>query len=148
MMNLRILYIYPFESYGFPGIISSFIRISNYLNSRKYLLNGTFQEEYLDLRHEKLPEFIPKNLVNYRAELTSLLTRLYKRFKFDIVAISCYSSFCYVNTVEVAHFIKKDINPSCLIVVGGPHATICPDEFQPGEFPKFIYKTYLLILHQ
>lgn len=141
-MNLRILYIYPFESFGFPGIISSFIRISNYLNSRKYHLNGTFQEEYLDLRHEKLPEFIPKNRVHYRLELKNLLTRLYRRFKFDIVAISCYSSFCYVNTVEVAHLIKKYINPFCLIVVGGPHATICPDDFQSGGFPKFIYKTY------
>jgi len=142
MMKLRILYIYPFETYGFPGIISSFIRISNYLNSRKHLLNGTFQEEYLDLRHEGLLKFIPENLVNYRLELKNLLTNLFYRFKFDIVAISCYSSFCYVNTVEVAHFIKKYINPSCLIVVGGTHATICPDDFQSGGFPEFIYETY------
>ena len=141
-MNLKILYIYPFETWGSPSIKSSFIRISNYLNSRKYLLNGTLYEEYLDLRHENLPEFIPKNLVIYRLELKRLLANLFERFKFDIVAISCYSSFCYVNTVEIAHFIKKYINPSCLIVVGGIHATICPDDFHSGELPEFIYETY------
>jgi radical SAM superfamily enzyme YgiQ (UPF0313 family) len=139
---MKILYLYPNESWGFPSIITCVIRISNFLNSKAHELGESIEEEYLDLRHEKLPKFIPKNLKIYRNNLKSLLNDLFQRFTFDLVAISCYSSFSYINTVEVACFIKYFINPLCKIVVGGTHPTICPEDFQPGNLPEYIYEYY------
>ena len=139
---MKILYIYPSESWGFPSIISSFIRISNYLNSRAHEISESIEEEYIDLRHERLPKFIPKNLITYREKLKEFMVDLYERFNFDIVAISCYSSYCYINTVEVACCIKNFIDHSCKIVVGGTHASICPDDFQPGNFPEYLSDYY------
>ncbi len=142
MNNIKILYIYPFESYGTPFLLNSFIRISNFLNSKEKELNGLVDEKYLDLRYENLPEFIPKNLQIYRNKLRKLLKENYKKFKFNLVAISCYGGYSYINTIETANLIKKFINPKCIIVVGGPHATINPEDFQPASFPNFISEEY------
>jgi len=139
---MKILYIYPYEFWGKPSISIIFNRISNYLNSKKELLNEPIDEEYLDLRIENLPEFIPENIENYRFALEELIGNIYHRFKFDLVAISCYSSFNYINTVEVTYLIKTKINPDCIIIVGGVHATMCPEDFQPKNFPEYIYDTY------
>ncbi len=142
MKSIKILYIHPYEFWGTTDILPSFIRISNYLNSRRKELNGSIKEKYLDFRYENLPEFAPENIVLYRFELKKLLTKIYKRFKFNLVAISCYGSFNYINSIEVAFLIKYFINPNCTIVVGGVHTTICPQDFQPGEFPVYLNNTY------
>jgi len=120
MKNIEILYIYPFESYGFPSLLNNFIRISNFLNSKKKELEGSIEEEYLDLRYENLPNFIPKNIEKYRIELTKLLKQIYSRFEFNLAAISCYRGYSYINTIEIANLIKHYINPLCIVVVGGP----------------------------
>jgi len=141
-MKLKILYVYPYETWGTPNILSAFLRISNYLNSRKKELNGSIKERYLDLRHENIPKFTPNNLESYRNNLNKLLKKIYKRFKFKLVAIACYSSYNYTNAVEVANCIKNNINNECIIVVGGPHATMRPQDFQPQKLPKKLVKIY------
>ena len=134
---------YPNESYGYKNhLLLGFIRISNFLNFKKDELNDSIKEDFLDLRFEGLPQFTPKNLRKYRRKLRKLLKRYYKKFSFDCIGISCYTSFCYMNCVEVISLIRKKIAPKCLIVVGGPHASVCPEDFQIGNFPEFIYKKY------
>jgi len=140
--NLKILYIYPYESYGIPSFLINFIRISNYLHSRKDELKSTLKEEYLDLRFENLPIYNPNNLKDYRDKLKTLLIDIFNNFNFNIVAISCYSSYNYLNSIEVAWMIKKYINPNSLIVVGGVHATMRPQDFQPHNLPIYFQNKY------
>ena len=125
-----------------PHVFLGFIRISNYLNSRRDEIHETIEEEYLDLGLELLPRFIPKNITTYRKKLKRLLKSYYKKFSFDLVAISCYASINYMNSAEVAFLIKKKIAPKSLIVVGGIHPSISPEDFQIGNFPDFIHKKY------
>lgn len=142
MKELKILYIHPHESHNTFDFLSCLLRISNYLNSRREELIGKIQEDYLDLRFEGLPRFIPKNIKKYRIELTRLLERKREEFNYNLVAISCYSQFKYLNTVEIASIIKNYIDPECNVVVGGPHPTILPQDFQPGNLPDYIEKEY------
>jgi radical SAM superfamily enzyme YgiQ (UPF0313 family) len=110
-------------------------RISNYLNARKNEINHSIEEKLIDLRFE-VPEFIPENIIDYREKLLHFLNSIYKIFPFDVAALSCYGSGCYLNTLEVANQIKSKINPQCIIIVGGPHATLCPDDFHASNIPK------------
>ncbi|MBD3212317.1 MAG: hypothetical protein GF311_06895 [Candidatus Lokiarchaeota archaeon] len=143
LKSFKILYIYPFESFGKPSFLVNFLRISNYLNSKKSSFNDvSIREEYLDLRFENLPKFIPENQNLYRKKLNTLLCQTKKEFDFDLVAISCYSSFNYINTLEVASMIKYEIAPESIIVVGGVHASMRPQDFQPRGLSGFIKKEY------
>ncbi|MBD3341162.1 MAG: hypothetical protein GF353_18800, partial [Candidatus Lokiarchaeota archaeon] len=139
---MKILYLYPEEFWGKPSLMTIFNRISNYLNFKKKELKTKIEEHYIDLRLEDLPEFTPENIKVYRKKLIQILDGLYTSFKFDLVAISCYSSFNYLNSVEVAFLIKKFIDSNIIIVVGGVHASMCPDNFQPGNLPEYLYKSY------
>lgn len=142
-MTFRILYIHSYSLwYSRSGIMSIFYRISNYLHSKQNKLDEKFEEEYLDLDYEDLPKFTKENLEGYRSELRDLLQDLYGRFPFDVVFISCYDSYSYINCIEVASIIKTDINLKSLIAVGGIHPTMLPDDFQPMNFPSYFYKTY------
>ena len=138
----KILYIYPHEPQNLMEFLSGFIRISNYLNSRKNEIKCSIEEEYLDLRFEGLPPFYPENIIFYRNELRKLLEKTHNSFEFNIVAILCYSSFKYINTLEIAYIIKKFINPHSVIVVGGPHPTLCPEDFQRGNLPDHFNNKY------
>jgi len=130
----------PFK--GFNAIYTYFLRISNYLNSRKKKLSYKIKEIYVDLRLEDLPPFSFQDLDLYLEELKSLLKNLCKDFFFDLVAISCYSSYEYLNSVVVASLIKSYINPKVKIVVGGYHPTIFPEEFQSSKLPSFIHEHF------
>ncbi|TXT59149.1 MAG: putative Radical SAM superfamily protein [Promethearchaeota archaeon] len=110
-------------------------RISNYLNSRKDELTDSIEELLIDLRCE-LPEFIPEQVGDYRAALSNLLCSCYKFYPFELVAISCYGSGCYLNTLEVAYQIRNHINKDCVIIAGGPHVSLCPEDFYPQNFPE------------
>jgi len=138
---LKILYIHPYAYWANSHLLLNFLRISNYLNSRKNMLKCPIEERYLDLRHEDLPNFSPNRIDVYRKVLQTLLLDIYTKFKFNIIAISCYTSFNYLNTVEVAFLAKKNF-PNCIIVVGGVHPTIIPDDFQIGNFPELLYEVY------
>ncbi len=142
MKDLNILYIQPQEAHDTNDFLSCLLRISNYLNSKKCELKGKIQEQYLDLRFEPLPKFIPKNITDYRKKLVRLLEEIQNQFDFNLVAISCYSQFKYLNSVEIACIIKKYINPLCFIVVGGPHPTILPKDFHSRNLPAYIKKEY------
>lgn len=78
----------------------------------------------------------------YRKELRTLLNKIYESFPFNIVAISCYTSYTYLNCVEVANMIKHFINPSCLLVVGGYHPTVIPEDFNHKNIPRYFNKKY------
>ncbi len=140
--NFKILYIHPEEYKNRPYFLSGILRISNYLNSRKHSLKHIIEEEYLDLRFERLPPFSYKNIHKYRKKLKALLFKTYNDFNFNLVAISCYSSFYYLNSLEVAFIIKSSINPDCIVVVGGPHPSIIPEGFKPNNIPKYFYEFY------
>ncbi len=145
---IRILYIQPtvFLHIWFENrphfCTEPFLRISNYLNSKKSELGGEIEEEYLDLRIEDLPKYYPENVNNYRKALKKLLCDIYKRFQFDIVAISCYTSYTYLNSIEVAWMIKHYINPSSSIVVGGVHVSIIPEDLNPENLPEYFDSYY------
>ncbi len=143
-MGINILYIFPTDSWGQynNAFLLWVIRLSDFLHKNKEILNCKIEEEYIDLRHENLPEYTPENLVIYRRSLKNLFEKLFTRFAFDIVAISCYSSFCYLNSVEIAYLIKTQINPNCTLIVGGPHPSIKPEDFQSEYIPNHFQKLY------
>lgn len=139
----RIMYLFPQEiGKGPNAIYTYFLRISNYLNSRKNELTREIDEIYIDLRFEELPQFNFQNLSIYLVELKLLLDEIYINFPFNLVAISCYSSYEYLNSLVVANLIKSRINPKVKIVVGGYHPSIFPEEFQSNKLPVFIYKHF------
>ncbi len=141
--KIRILYLQPFESWGKAHFCTEpFIRISNYLNSKKHKINGEIEEEYVDLRIEGLPHYWPEEIGEYRDALRNLLKKIYKRFKFDIAAISCYTSFCYLNSIEIAKMIKHLIDSSCYIVFGGYHASVCPEDLFIENIPHYFDEFY------
>jgi len=139
---MRILYLFPDENSDFSHYIIGIIRLSNYLNSRKDEIKGDFKETYLDLRYENLPKYLCENLKQYRNECLKLLQKLYREFPFDVVGISCYSPYNYLNSVEVAYIIKKLINPKIVIVVGGVHPTTRPEDFQSEGIPEYFFDEY------
>ena len=142
-MTTNILYIQPFESFGNVRFLTECLpRISSYLNSKRSELEYNIEEEYLDLRCENLPRYCPENIDSYREDLKELLCSIYERFKFDIAAISCYTSFTYLNSLEVANMIKHFINPSCYIIVGGFHPSVFPKDFYPKSIPSYFDKFY------
>jgi hypothetical protein len=138
--KFRIMYIFPQEVGNGPNAIYTyFLRISNYLNLRKDELNINLDEIYVDLRFEDLPPFNSQNSDLYLKELKILINKIFNDFPFDLVAISCYSSYEYLNTIVLANLIKSYINPKVKIIIGGYHASIFPGEFQPDVIPRFIY---------
>ena len=140
----RILYVQPYLFFCFsPQICTEpFIRLSNYINSRKNELKAEIQEEYLDLRLEDIPDYFPKNIDSYRKILKKILNNIYIRFKFDVVAISCYTDFAYLNTLEIANMIKNFISPSIQIVVGGVHSAVFSDTFNVKNIPTYLNDCY------
>ena len=54
--------------------------------------------------------------------------------KFDIIGLSCYTSFQYLATIDMAHIIKK-LFPEISIVVGGYHASAIPNDFLFKDSP-------------
>ena len=142
-MTVKILYIQPTESFGDKRFLTeSFLRISNYLNSKKNELRCEVKETYLDLRFEDLPVYSPETLKEFRLALKALLTDLYEEFSFNIAAIGCYTSFTFLSSIEVAWMVKK-INPSCKIIVGGYHPSVSPNAFFPENIPSYFGKYYL-----
>ncbi|MBY9007572.1 MAG: cobalamin-dependent protein [Candidatus Lokiarchaeota archaeon] len=138
---MKILYIHPYAFWANSHLLLNFLRISNYLNSKQQELKIPIEENYIDLRHENLPKFIPKMIDHYRIALKKLLNEIYNEFPFDLVAISCYTSFNYLNSVEVAFLIKRNF-PKTIIVIGGVHPTIVPDDFQIGNIPRVFFNEY------
>ena len=142
MSIFKILYIQPDEFYGLSSFLISFIRISNYLKAHKSELNKEYEEKFVDLRYEDLPKYYPENLEQYRQQLKGFFRKRFKSYDFNLVAISCYTSFNYLNGVEIAFFIKKFINPQCKIVVGGFHPSVRPNDFSCKSFPQYFYDFY------
>lgn len=71
-----------------------------------------------------------------REELAALRRMLQQRLTAmcpaNIVGISCYTSFHYQGTLEVARVVRS-VWPGAVIVVGGYHATACPEDFNSGD---------------
>ena len=141
MKNISIYYVTPYDSSLYFPILYNFFRISNYLNARKEKLPGDILEEYIDLRFEKFPPFNRENLPDYLEHLEKFFEKLLFQVELPIIALSCYSSYCYLNTIYIAYIIKK-LCPNSLIVVGGVHPSIFPEEFQPSGIPGFIHERF------
>lgn len=120
-----------------------FLRISNYLNYLKDELLDDIDEKYLDLRFEEISNYDPNDPNSFLKDFEQIFRSKFK--KFDLIAISCYSSYEYLNTVEIACYIKNRIDPKTIIVVGGVHPTFCPEDFQLVGIPTEFKKKYSLI---
>ncbi|MHA1670462.1 MAG: B12-binding domain-containing radical SAM protein [Promethearchaeota archaeon] len=140
--KFSILYVHPCHHDNQNYLLSGILRISNYLNSKKVLLKQEIQEEYIDLRLEDLPKFSYEAIEDYRKGLKDLLINMRNNVDFDVVAISCFSSIYYLNTLEIAYLIKQDIKQDCIIVVGGVHPTIRQEEFAIEGIPLFLQEAY------
>ncbi len=53
---------------------------------------------------------------------------------YDLVGVSCYSSFDYLKTMEIARAVRRHLPKACL-VVGGYHASARPDDFCHDDSP-------------
>ncbi len=140
---INILYVFPehVNQKEFNNQIGvQFARISNYIHSRIESIG--IKEKLVDVRCEALPHFTPKNIELYRKELVKLFKSIFENFKFNIVGISCNVSHQYLNTIEIALLLKSFINPKCIIIVGGSHATIKPEDFLSVNIPSYFYKFY------
>ncbi|TFF98891.1 MAG: radical SAM protein [Promethearchaeota archaeon] len=144
MSAYKILYICPQTFYGEEVFLATFIRISNFLNAHLDEIPMEIEEEYVDLRFEDLPQYSSKNKKAFRESLSSFLSNLYENFPFDLVAIGCFTSYMYLNSVEIAYIIKSclDVKKSIKIVVGGYHPSVCPMDFQVSEIPSYIKNNY------
>ncbi len=141
--KFRIMYLFPQEFvHSHKAFYTYFLRISNYINSRKEEIPSEFEEILIDLRLEGLPSFEYKNLDEYKRELEAFFSKLYDNFAFNIIALSCYSSYEYLNSVLISYLIKALINPKCVITVGGYHPTFFPEEFRDEKIPSFIVKKF------
>lgn len=143
---MNILYLQPKEVGNARNIEFAdqtgtyFLRISNYLNSHNDELAESINEEYLDLRCENVAKYNPKEASPFIRDFKRLIRD--KNYDLDLVAISSYSSYEYLNTVEIASYLKTQINPKIIIVVGGVHPTLCPEDFQLNGIPPEFKKTY------
>ncbi len=95
-----------------------------------YLRHHHVEVEVLDLHTELGRPQPDREAVEayYRAGL-----RLLEARTFDVLAISCWTSFDYVASCELARRVR-DRDPAVVIVVGGYHPTAEPDDFTgPGS---------------
>lgn len=51
----------------------------------------------------------------------------------DVVGLSCYSSYDYVKVMELARIVREEL-PRATIVAGGYHASARPDELDPVDY--------------
>jgi len=99
------------------GIISlaSFLQINGY------------ETRVLDTVGEDLKHFEPYNGV-YRCGLPNhKVCQELENFKPDIVGIAASFTPRFPNVVQIARLVK-DFNKTIPVIVGGMHATVCPDE--------------------
>lgn len=94
------------------------------INLFSFLKAHKIKVEILDLENEiGRPE--TENQINKFKERT---LKLISKFDFDIAAISCWSSLNYLSSILVAD-ICKNINPESVVVVGGYHPSVLPNDF-------------------
>lgn len=141
--KLKILYLddakffqKPLRSDKFP-IHYIFPRISNYLNSRKKELGHAIEEELVLLSLE-ISDHVDSELSyeNYYTE--RWLESFYQKYPFDVIAISCYGTGDYNQSIQIANIVKYQINKNILIVVGGRHPTSVPEDFFLDKLPPFL----------
>jgi radical SAM superfamily enzyme YgiQ (UPF0313 family) len=129
MLPRNILFIYPpINSETNHGLESNFITGSvitpeiSFLYLEAYMRSKIpgIEIEYLDFRIED----------GNHAE--TILAGMLNNGRFGYVGITCYSSH-YLPSIAMARMIKK-INKNIVIIVGGFHPTICPQDFTfPGS---------------
>ena len=128
----KVLLIYPGQvlvsTYGDTlQIKSSLLNLLSYLRTK-----GVADVEILDLalEHGK-PVRTEEDLASFHRMCEEKLGE----YDFDIVGISCFSTFNYLSSVLVASLCKRSA-PGALIVVGGWHCLVRPRDFDlsPGVF--------------
>ena len=122
----RILLVNPVATYerGHVGAV----RLQPALVSiRSFLAAHDVPVDVLDLHVEM------RSAAEYPAEtLASRSLERVLRYDFDVLAISCNSSFQYLGALDLAVGVRYQ-DASVTIVVGGSHATVAPDDFcMPG----------------
>ena len=116
----------------YPGQLINFERGNDFpvkqqlLSLFSYLkAHGVGEIEILDLGVEIGEDIKAKEDV---VEFERRCVQLIGGYKFDIVCISCFTTFNYTASVLVGK-LCREINPNANIIVGGWHGQLCPEDF-------------------
>jgi len=107
----RVLLIWPggsfaeYRSFGVPQLLSVAAAVRNVVDAKVDVVDLDFERAF------------------GAVDLARLV-----RDPYDLVGISCYSSFEYRKVMALAERLRQ-VLPSAWIVTGGHHATACPDDF-------------------
>ena len=121
----RILMIYPGQLINFERgndfpVKQQLLSLFSYLKA-----HGVNEIEILDLGVEIGEDIKAEDDV---VEFERRCVQLIGHYNFDIVCISCFTTFNYTASVLVGKLCRK-INPNANIVVGGWHGQLCPEDF-------------------
>lgn len=86
--------------------------------------------DVLDLERE-LP--VPQHQAEVH-EFCRLARHALASMSFDVVGISCWTSLNYLSSIAVAK-LCKELNPACVVVVGGYHPSCMPTDFTHSGAP-------------
>jgi len=119
---LKILVIFPSCFYdlgpsGYDEVKSSPLMVASYLA-------GQAEVEYADFEVSIGCPTTPVQIRRFERRARAFLADRQP----DIVALSCWTSLSYRSSLSVAK-LTRELHPTALIVVGGYHATACPNDF-------------------
>ncbi|MGQ4873034.1 MAG: B12-binding domain-containing radical SAM protein [Promethearchaeia archaeon] len=120
----RALYYYDFPS----GILG----ISSYLRERRVATSKVIDLRVEEEKNKNFGLNIKKN-GEFKRDFIKILENESIQ-EYDYVAISCYSSFQYLQTEIIAKIIKEEF-PNLKIMAGGYHPTAVPEDFLNKNSP-------------
>ena len=119
----NILLIYPSQWYSHEW--GQYLCIKpQLLNIFSYLKHKGYNVDVLDL---ELEIGRPKNQEDVEFFLKKS-EKLIAKYEFNIIGISCYTSLSYLSTLAIAKICKR-VNQQCVIVTGGYHPSVRPEDF-------------------
>jgi radical SAM superfamily enzyme YgiQ (UPF0313 family) len=129
-MNIRsapsILFLYP-SCFYYPAWADR-----EEIKSSQLLL-ASYVSQYYPVTYGDLEISIGRPASRIQVRRYERQTREYlEKRRFDILAISCWTSLSYQATMITAR-VARALYPNCLIIVGGYHPTARPDDFLTSD---------------
>lgn len=129
MAGKRVLLIYPPQLYA-PTWGRVNVAKPHLVGLFSFLRQKGMQAEVLDLENELGRPATCAQAGQFRKKAQGLISRR----RFDIAAISCYTSLNYLGSIEVA-LACRQAHSSSIIVVGGYHPSALPGDFIYKDSP-------------
>lgn len=125
----RVLLLYPSQFYfiGRDRIVTSRL----YLTSLKTFIQKEASVDVCDFEVELGRPSSEEDIQIFMRRADSIFSQMPN---YDIVGISCYTSYSYLSTVNLGRLIRKRW-PNAVIVVGGYHPTAMPHDFEYDKTP-------------